>query len=75
MLHTSIPIGQAFEQALQWRHSLSIFSFGANEICKILILLKGARIAPIGQKYLHQPRSIVKINIRNKTNITMAAKK
>jgi len=75
MLGTSMPIGHAFEHALQLRHSFSKISFGVNETCKMLILLKGARMAPIGQKYLHQPRSTVKINTRNSMNITSAIQK
>ena len=41
-------------------------SFVSTSICKKLILLKGASIAPTGQKYLHNPRSTVKINMKNK---------
>lgn len=75
MLVTSMPIGHAFEHALQWRHSFSNISLLVKETCKKLILLKGAKIAPTGQKYLHQPRSTVKINTRNRMNITSAIQK
>jgi len=42
---------------------------------KKLILLNGAKIAPTGQKYLHQPRSTVKINTINNMKIPRASQK
>jgi hypothetical protein len=47
----------------------------STEICKKLILLKGAKSAPTGQKYRHQPRSIRKINIKNRMKMMSAPKK
>ena len=66
----SIPIGQICEQALQCIHS----SF-STEICNKLILLNGANNAPIGQKYLHQPLSIIKIKIMKRMKIIKAIQK
>ena len=65
-------MGQELTHALQWRHSLSKTFFSTGDTYNILILLNGAKIAPIGQKYLHQPLSIIKIKMRNKIKMIKA---
>ena len=67
---TFIPMGHTFVHALQCIQR-SWFTFTSTK----LTLLKGAIIAPTGQKYRHHPLPIVDINSRNRRNITNATLK